>query len=212
MQPSTTGAGRFVVIEGGEGAGKSRLQAALAEQLASPQREIVVTREPGGTELGEAIRALVLSQRGDIDPLAELLLFESARAQLVSSLIRPALGRGALVICDRFAASSVAYQSCGRGIARDIVEGASATATGGLVADLTLLLDLPVETGLARRVGAGSGNRFDAESIEFHQRVRDGFLALAAEAPAAWCVIDASQAFEAVLEAALAAATAMVVR
>ena len=210
MHNRTTASGRFIAIEGGEGAGKSRLLNALAERLSAAEREVVLTREPGGTPLGEAIRALVLSHQRRTDPTAELLLFEAARAQLVSTLIRPALERDAVVICDRFGASSIAYQSFGRGIPRDVVERANAIATGGLVPALTLLLDLPVAAGLARRADAGGGNRFDAESIEFHKRVRDGFLTLAQEEPGRWCVIDASQPFESVLATALEAVLPLV--
>ena len=120
-------------------------------------------------------------------------------------MIAPALGRGAIVLCDRFAASSVAYQAYGRGLPRDVVERANAIATGGLTPDLTLLLDLPVEAGLARRAGAGAANHFDRETVAFHERVRSGFLELARESPDGWRVIDATQPFDDVLRAALAA-------
>jgi dTMP kinase len=197
--------GRFIVIEGGEGAGKSRLLAALGERLLVGGREVVLTREPGGTTLGEQIRALVLGEVAAGDHLAELLLFEAARAHLVATLIRPALERGAIVLCDRFAASSVAYQGFGRELGREVVERANAIATGGLAADLTLLLDLPVEDGLARRAGDGAANHFDRETVAFHERVRAGFLELAHESPGAWRVIDASRTFELVLDDAAAA-------
>lgn len=199
--------GRFIVIEGGEGAGKSRLLAALGERLGASGREVVLTREPGGTTLGEQIRALVLGEVAAGDHLAELLLFEAARAHLVATLIRPALERGAIVLCDRFAASSVAYQGFGRGLGREVVERANAIATGRLVADLTLLLDLPVEAGLARRAGDGAANHFDRETGAFHERVRAGFLELAHESTGAWRVIDASRTFELVLDDAAAAVT-----
>ena len=202
---SMSNAGRFIVIEGGEGAGKSRLLQALGERLRAGGREVVLTREPGGTALGEQIRSLVLRDLAVGDHLAELLLFEAARAHLVTTVIRPALERGALVLCDRFAASSVAYQGFGRGLGRDVVERANAIATGGLAPDLTLLLDLPVEAGLARRAGDGAANHFDRETEAFHERVRAGFLELAHEAPDAWRIIDAAQPFDAVLEAAAAA-------
>lgn len=198
-------AGRFVVIEGGDGAGKSRLQAALAEHLATLGREYVLTREPGGTTLGERIRELVLAQTGVGDPLSELLLFEAARAHLVTTVIRPAVERGAVVVCDRFEASSTAYQGFGRGLGRETVERANAIATSGLTADLTLLLDLPVELGLQRRGGEGGTNHFDREAVAFHERVRTGFLELARDGGPAWCVIDASRVFDAVLQEATAA-------
>jgi dTMP kinase len=197
--------GRFIVIEGGEGAGKSRLIPVLGERLGEGGREVVMTREPGGTLLGEQIRSLALSDVAVGDHLAELLLFEAARAHLVRTIIRPALGRGAIVLCDRFAASSVAYQGFGRGLGRDVVERANAIATGGLTPDLTLLLDLPVEAGLARRAGDGAANHFDRETVAFHERVRAGFLELARESPDAWRIIDAAQPFDAVLEAAVSA-------
>jgi dTMP kinase len=120
-------------------------------------------------------------------------------------VIRPALVRGAIVLCDRFAASSVAYQGFGRELGREVVERANAIATGGLVPDLTLLLDLPVEAGLARRAGDGAANHFDRETVAFHNRVRTAFLELAHESPDMWRIIDAAQPFEAVLDAAVAA-------
>lgn len=202
--------GRFIVIEGGEGAGKSRLLAALGEQLDASGREVVLTREPGGTPLGEQIRSLVLRDYALDDHLTELLLFEAARAHLVARVIRPALERGAVVLCDRFAASSVAYQGYGRALGRDVVERANAIATGELTPDLTLLLDLAVEVGLARRAGEGAANHFDRETVAFHERVRAGFLNLAREAPDAWLIIDAAQPFDAVLEAAAAAIAGVV--
>ena len=197
--------GRFIVLEGGEGAGKSSVRQGLGERLRADGRDVVLTREPGGTPLGERIRDLVLARAAIDDPLAELLLFEAARAHLVASVIRPALDRGTLVLCDRFSASSVAYQGYGRGLGREIVERANAIAMGGLAPDLMLLLDLPVEQGLARRSSEGAANHFDREAVAFHERVRAGFLELARESPARWCVIDAAQPLDAVVEAAYAA-------
>jgi dTMP kinase len=202
--------GRFIVIEGGDGAGKSRLQAALVAHLQARGRDVLATREPGGTPLGEQVRGLLLAQRALDDPLAELLLFEAARAHLVATAIRPALARGCIVICDRFAASSVAYQGFGRGLGRDLVDRLNAVATDGLVPDLTLLLDLPVEVGLARRAGDGESDHFDREAVAFHERVRSGFLAQARDGGDAWRVIDATQPFDAVLAEAAAAADAIV--
>ena len=202
-------AGRFIVIEGGDGAGKSRLQGALGEHLRAVGHDVALTREPGGTTLGEQVREIVLARRALHAPLAELLLFEAARAELVATVIRPALDRGATLICDRFAASSVAYQGFGRGLGRDVVEGANAVATGGLAPDLTLLLDLPAEVGLARRAGAGGDNRFDREAIGFHERVRSAFLELARESPSSWRIIDATQGFDAVLADAITAVDAV---
>jgi len=193
------------VLEGGEGAGKSSVWRAIGERLRADGRDAVLTREPGGTPLGERIRDLVLARTAIDDPVAELLLFEAARAHLVARVIRPALDRGALVLCDRFAASSATYQGYGRGLGREIVERANAIATGGLAPDLTLLLDLPVEQGLTRRAGEGAANHFDGEAMAFHRRVRAGFLELAHESPAHWRVIDATQPLDAVVQAAYAA-------
>lgn len=197
--------GTFIVVEGGEGAGKTRLLTALGERLVERNREVVLAREPGGTELGERIRELVLAQSAVGNELAELLLFEAARAQLVATVIRPAMDRGAVVVCDRFAASSTAYQGYGRGLGRELVEQANAIAIGGLVPDLTLLLDLPVEIGLGRRGRDGAANHFDSEAVAFHERVRTGFLELAHDGGDRWRVIDATQDFDAVLAEALAA-------
>jgi len=194
----------FIAIEGGEGAGKSRLQHALGARLSAAGRDVLLTREPGGTGLGERVRSLLL-EAGGADPLAELLLFEAARAELVALVIQPALAAGRDVLCDRFAGSSVAYQGFGRGLGRDIVEQANAFATGGLAPHLTLLLDVPVEAGLGRREEAGDANHFDLEAIAFHERVRQGYLELAREAPDAWHIIDATQPFERVAEEAWSA-------
>jgi len=197
---------RFIAIEGGEGAGKSRLQTALGARLSADGYDVLLTREPGGTPLGERVRDILLAERAAGYPLAELMLFEAARAQLVADVLRPALDAGRVVLCDRYAASSVAYQGFGRGLGRDLVERANAIATSGLMPGLTLLLDLPVEQGLARRGGEGAVNHFDAEETAFHERVRQGYLELARESPDAWRVIDAAQPFEAVLDTAYDAA------
>ena len=196
--------GLFIVLEGGEGAGKSSVQRALAAKLQAEGRDVVLTREPGGTPLGEKVRALLLESPLE-DPVAELLLFEAARAHLVSRVIRPALERGATVICDRFAASSVAYQGFGRELGREIVEVANEVATRALVPDLTILLDVPASEGLARRAGQGARNRFDREAVAFHERVRAGFLEMAEEAPEAWRVIDASKPLVEVVRACVGA-------
>ena len=202
--------GIFVAIEGGEGSGKSRLHAALAERLSGRGLDVVATREPGGTPLGEQIRALVLAQRAVETQLAELLLFEAARAQLVATVIRPALERGAVVLCDRFAASSIAYQAFARGLERLVVERANTLATGGTMPDVTLLLDIDAAAGLARRQAEGADNHFDDETLVFHERVRAGYHDLAREAPDTWRVIDASQPFDVVLADAAAALEPMI--
>jgi dTMP kinase len=197
--------GRFIVLEGGEGAGKSTVAAALAERIAAEGRRVVVTREPGGTQLGESLRSLILDRTSPVDPVTELLLFEAARAQLVAEVIRPALDRHDVVVCDRFSASSVAYQGFGRQLGREFVEQANATATRGLTPDMTLLLDLSVEAGLQRRGGAGAMNHFDKEDLAFHERVREGFLELAREFPGSWRVLDATAGVPQIVDAAYAA-------
>ncbi len=212
MSSARSHPGLFVAIEGGEGSGKSRLQSALAEVLSMRGIDVVATREPGGTPLGEQIRALVLAQRAVETQLAELLLFEAARAQLVATVIRPALERSVVVLCDRFAASSIAYQAFARGLERAVVERANALATGGTVPDITLLLDIDAAAGLARRRSEGSDNHFDDEALAFHERVRAGYHDLARESPDTWRVIDASQPFEDVLGAATAAIEPMLAR
>ncbi len=204
--------GRFIVLEGGDGAGKSTLQRGLVERLRAGGHTVIATREPGGTPLGDRVRDLLLAGDGSIEPLAELLLFEAARAQLVSEVIHPALDRGEVVVCDRFTASSVAYQGYGREIGRSVVERANAIATAGLAPDLTLLLDIPVDAGLARRAGDGATNHFDRERTAFHERVRQGFLELARESEGSWRVIDASQPFETVIDDAWTAVRRLIDR
>ena len=192
--------GRFIVIEGGDGTGKSRLAAAIAAALRSNGRTVVETREPGGTPLGERIREAILSEASTAT--TELLLFEAARSHLIEQVIRPALDRGDDVICDRFTGSTVAYQCYGRALDRRIVDSLNAVATGGVSAAVTILLDLPYGEAMKRRAGAGGANRFDNEARDFHERVRAGFLELAAAE--GWTVIDASMPSEAVERAALA--------
>ena len=182
--------GLFVTLEGGEGAGKSTQLEALAERGRALGIEVVTTREPGGTALGERLReALLSSEDGEIDELAELLVFNAARAQLVAELVRPALERGALVICDRFADSTVAYQQYGRGLDAKLVASAIGLATGGLMPDLTILLDLEPGVGHARTEGAE--DYLERADAGFHERVRAGFTALAAAEPGRWLVLDA---------------------
>jgi len=186
--------GCFVTLEGGEGAGKSTQIAALARLAAGAGVEVVTCREPGGTPLGERLRAaLFATGEGETSPApaAELLVFTAARAQLVAEVIRPALERGALVICDRFADSTLAYQHYGRGLDRSMVEAANAAATQGLVPDLTLLLDLAPEQGFQR--GERGLDYLEREDVEFHRRVRRGFLELAAAEPERWLVLDATR-------------------
>ena len=191
-----------MTIEGGEGAGKSTLLAALLERARAGAADVVSCREPGGTSLGEQLREALLGATTAPDARAELLIFAAARAQLVAEVIRPALARGAIVLCDRYADSTVAYQHHGRKIMRAAVEAANAVATGGLAPTLTLLLDLAPEAGL-RRAGR-AGDYFERERLEFHERVRAGYLELARAEPARWRVLDAEQPAAPLAEAAWA--------
>jgi len=196
--------GRFISLEGGEGAGKSTLLAGLRDYFAQHGIELVQTREPGGTPLGEAVRAIVLdpAKRG-IAPEAELLLMFAARAQLVRELIEPALAAGRWVLCDRFTDASYAYQGGGRGQPRERIETLERWATEGLKPDLTLLLDLPVETGRARAAGRGEADRIESEADAFFERVRSTYRELARQEPRRFRVIDASQSVDGVLRSAI---------
>lgn len=186
--------GRFIVFEGPEGGGKTLQAAVLADWLRSLGHEVVQCREPGGTPLGERIRDVLLG-RDDcaILPEAETLLLSAARAQLVRTVIRPALRAGAIVICDRFVASTLAYQGGGSGLPETPLREISRFATGGLEPDLVFLLDVPVEVGLRRRMNdPASVNRIDLAGRAFHERVREAFLRLASASPALWAVIEAT--------------------
>jgi dTMP kinase len=187
--------GFFVALEGIEGSGKTTVAQRLASAFRAHQRDVTLTREPGGSAIGEQIRALLLgTESSDMTAETEALLFAASRAALVSQIIRPALRRGEVVIVDRFMDSSLAYQWGGRGLSFDAVLAAQALATGGLHPDLKLLLDLPVPLGLRRRfAGEGETNRLDREAIAFHERVREAYLTLATSDPERWRVIDASR-------------------
>ena len=183
----------FITFEGGEGSGKSVQSRALYKRLAQAAIPVLLTHEPGGTPCGNKIgRWLKWAEVKDVSPLTELLLFNASRAQLISEVIRPGLKRGMVVICDRYTDSTDAYQSYGRGLDLEIVEAINNTATQGLKPDLTVLMDIPVEEGLARK-RVKKQDRFEQEDIAFHQRVRDGFLKLAANDPQRWLVVDARQ-------------------
>ena len=187
-----TGRGAFITLEGGEGSGKSTQIALLAERLRAGGAEVVITREPGGTPVGDRIRALVLDvAHTGMAPRSELLLYEASRAELVSAVIAPALERGAVVLCDRFTDSSTAYQAYGRGLPLAEVLALNLLATGGVSPDLTLLLDLDPAEGLARAAGATVADRLESEGLGFHERVRAGFLAVAAGEPLRVRVVDA---------------------
>ncbi len=179
-------AGLFVTFEGVDGAGKTTQIALLRAALERDGLRVTVTREPGGDVVAEGVRDLLL--RCEMTPRAELLLFLAARAQNVAEVIRPALAAGEVVLCDRFTDSSLAYQGHARHLGREAVAQLNAFATGGLVPDLTVLLDLAPEVGLARQQAR---NRMEAESLEFHRQVREGFLAEAEKDPARFLVLDA---------------------
>jgi dTMP kinase len=187
--------GRFIVFEGPEGGGKSTQIDRLASHLTEEGHEIVVTREPGGTPVGDAIR-WVLLEREDAVMLAETeaFLLSAARAQHVHDVIRPALRRGCIVVCDRYADSTRAYQGGGGGMSEVDLECIQRIATGGLTPELRILLDLPVETGLARRhQDPATVNRIDRAERAYHERVRAAFLRLARAEPDSWTIIDASR-------------------
>lgn len=195
--------GLFITFEGPEGSGKTTQIRLLAEWLRHSGCDVLTTREPGGTRIGDAIRALLLDpDHGEMSPAAEILLFSAARAQHVSEVIRPQLERGGFVLCDRFADSTLAYQGYGRGLDLAELRRITAFATGGLTPDLTVCLDLPAAEGLARKLNADSAewNRMEQEQLAFHERVREGYLALAAEEPERWVVIDATQRVAAIQE------------
>ena len=196
--------GLFITLEGGDGAGKSVQSNALLQRLEERGVTAVLTREPGGTPLGERLRDIVLSLAGSGDsplhPLIETFLFVAARAELVERVIAPAIARGDVVVCDRFADSTVAYQGFGRGVEAEVIERLNEIATGGLRPKLTVLLDLSVEAGLARARAAGTADRFEREAVAFHERVRAGYQTLAEREPDRWLLVDARQSPDAVAE------------
>jgi dTMP kinase len=186
------GGGLFVTLEGGEGAGKTTQLESLARLLIDDGRRLVTCREPGGTALGERLRAALFADAEHPPaPEAELLIFAAARAQLVAEVIRPGLHSGAVVLCDRYADSTVAYQHYGRGLDLDAVRAANDVATAGLFPDLTLLFDIDPIEGL-RREGR-SDDYIEREDLAFHRRVRLGYLELAAAEPQRWLVLDATR-------------------
>ena len=196
--------GRLIAFEGVEGSGKSTQLELLRRVLEgrggpgdrrggpplSQGREVVVTSEPGGTPAGERVRSVLLDPEVELHPRAEALLFAAARAELVEAVIRPALERGAVVLCDRYLDSSLAYQGAARGLGQGPVEEVNRFATGGLLPDLVVLLDLDPASGLRRR--AGALDRIEAQDLGFHRRVREAFRDLAAADPARFAVVDAT--------------------
>lgn len=184
----------FITLEGIEGVGKTSAVACIADWLSAHGRAVTVTREPGGTQLGEQVRALVLADNGvPIAPLAELLLMFAARAQHLQERIRPALAEGAAVVCDRFTDATYAYQGGGRGLPQAQIDAAAQLVHGDLQPTLTFLLDAPPALGLSRARARGAADRFEVEQIDFFERVRQAYLERAQRQLQRFVIIDASQ-------------------
>lgn len=186
----------FITFEGIEGSGKTTQQRLVAEHLRAAGRTVVVTKEPGGTPLADRIRAIVLDSANVIDPVAEVFLFAASRRQHTTEVIEPALKRGEVVLCDRYADSTLAYQGFGRLLDLDRLRSLNEWATDALVPNVTLLFDLPEEVGLTRAnsrnaVATQDEGRFEAEDLRFHRRVREGYLAMAVAEPNRYRVVDA---------------------
>ncbi|RQP11024.1 MAG: dTMP kinase [Microbacteriaceae bacterium] len=189
--------GLFLTFEGGDGSGKSTQVALLTEWLAEQGRTVVHAREPGGTELGAELREIILHRRGYIAPRAEALLYAADRAHNIATVVRPALESGHIVIQDRYLDSSVAYQGAGRVLDPAEVRNVSLWATEGLLPDLTVLLDLDIETGRARLDDSRTRyDRLEAEAAEFHHRVREAYLGLASAEPGRFLVLDATESVD----------------
>jgi dTMP kinase len=191
--------GLFITFEGPEGSGKTTQIRRLADWLGEQGRNVLTTREPGGTRIGEAIREVLLSPaHTEMCAEAEILLFSAARAQIVRETLQPHLARGGVVLCDRFADSTLAYQGYGRLLDLDTLRQITLFATGGVVPALTICLDLPVVEGLRRKQGGDQAewNRMERERLDFQERVRRGYLALAAAEPQRWFVLDAQREIE----------------
>jgi dTMP kinase len=182
----------FITFEGGEGSGKSTQTRSVYRRLDQVALPAILIHEPGGTLLGDKVRYLLKQACNvPISPLTELLLFNASRSQLVKDVIQPSLNEGKIVLCDRFTDSTIAYQSYGRGLDIRTVNEINKISTQGLKPDLTILLDVPPEVGLARK-RSGANDRFEQEALAFHKRVREGFLNLASEEPQRWIVIDST--------------------
>jgi dTMP kinase len=199
----------FITFEGIEGSGKSTQIEMLAKYLLAEGRDVLALREPGGTVLGERVRELLLnSQSEQLNPWAELFLYEACRAQLVADVIRPALDKGKIVICDRFIDSTLAYQGGGRGLGKDVVGGINKAATQSLVPDRTILIDLPVQLGLKRAFkridsmddDAPKEDRFEREALEFHESVRETYLELSEAEPERIKLVDGAREVEVIHE------------
>jgi dTMP kinase len=183
----------FITFEGGEGSGKSFQTKMLFRRLTDLAVPVLLTREPGGTPFGERLgRWLKRAKDTEIAPLTELMLFNACRAQLVAEVIKPALESGRVVISDRYADSTTVYQGYGRGLDLAMVKATNKAATQGLVPDLTILLDIAVESGLARKP-AQNPDRFERETPAFHRKIKEGYLKLASEEPERWLVVDGTQ-------------------
>jgi dTMP kinase len=200
-------AGRFITIEGPDGSGKTLQASRLATALTERGWDVLLTREPGGTRLGDQLYELLMANGGEsIDPVADALLFNAARAQHVAKVIRPALAAARIVVSARYADSTMAYQGYGEGVDLDVLRRIVSIATGDLAPDRTILLDLPVEAGLSRKT-PDTITRFETSfDIQYHLRVRAGFLEMAATEPRRWVVVDADRTSDAVFEDVLAAA------
>ncbi len=184
----------FITLEGPEGSGKTSQAPALADHIRSLGYEVLLTREPGGTLIGDQIRNVLVSlENKALTPQAETLLFLAARAQLVREVIQPSLAAGVVVVSDRYADATLAYQGYGHGVDLDVLKKLLDFATGGLQPDLKILLDIDVENGLRRKNDCGEWNRLDAYSVAFHERVRKGYHRLVTAEPGKWVVIDASR-------------------
>jgi len=184
----------FITFEGSEGSGKTSQIPPLVEFLQAKGYKILATREPGGTSIGDQVRTILNDLNNtDMQPRTEILLFQASRAQLVDQVIRPALGRDEIVLSDRFADSTLAYQGYGHQLDLALVRSIVQFATGGLKPDLTLFLDVEVELGLQRRSEGGDWNRLDAYELDFYQRVRQGYLQMVTAEPERWVVIDANR-------------------
>ncbi len=191
----------FITLEGPEGGGKSTQAKRLVDHLEEKGHEVLLTREPGGTEIGDQIRQVIMSlENKSMSPEAEFLLFSASRAQVVRELIEPQLERGGIVVCDRFYDSSLAYQGYGHELDLELLRTITGFVSGGLVPDLTFLLDLTSELGLERRKQDGRWNRLDDYDLAFHERVREGYHRLAELDPDRWVQIDAAQSEDEIQE------------
>jgi len=191
----------FITLEGPDGGGKTTQASLLADFLRQRGCDVVATREPGGTAIGDQVRAILSSlDNTAMHPRTEILLFQASRAQHVEQIIRPHLAKGGIVVCDRYADSTLAYQGYGHQVDLERLRLIVDFATGGLKPDLTLLLDIDVEEGLRRRTNSGEWNRLDAYALAFHRRVRQGYFELARQEPGRWVTVDAGRSEELVQE------------